>query len=97
MWYNTFSHYLMKEETVTPFQRCHYEPCCFTHFVNSDDADEDQPPVRIVLMIYVDDGQTWDNCPEVCDAFYVRMTTRFSTTVGGGGMSYMLGSRGRDA
>ena len=55
MWYNTFSHYLMKEETVTPFQRCRYEPCCFTHFVNSDDADDDQPPVRIVLMIYVDD------------------------------------------
>ena len=43
-------------------------------------------------MIYVDDGQTWDNCSEVCDAFYERLTTRFSTTVGGGGMSYMLGT-----
>ena len=40
VWYNTFSHYLMKEDTVTSFQRCHYEPCCFTQFVDSDDADD---------------------------------------------------------
>ena len=51
----------MVEEQVTPFKRCHFEPCTFTHFRDGlvDLNGRDQ---RIVLSVYVDDGRTWDNC-----------------------------------
>ena len=42
-------------------------------------------------MIYVDDGQMWDNCATVCDPFTERMCQRFSITMGGGGQTFMLG------
>ena len=89
VWYNTFAHYVMVEEQVTPFKRCHFEPCTFTHFrdglVDSNGRDQ-----RIVLSVYVDDGRTWDNCPDVCDGFYSRLKSRFSITMDGAS-KFMIG------
>ena len=31
VWYNTYSHFLIKEETVTPFVRSHFDPSLFVH------------------------------------------------------------------
>ena len=89
VWYNTFAHYMMKEETVTPFQRCHFEPCAFTHFIDGK-VDVNGAPQRIVCVVYVDDGRTWDNCKMVCDGFYTRLQERFSLTFGGGS-EFMIG------
>ena len=79
----------MVEEQVTPFKRCHYEPCTFTHFrdglVDSNGRDQ-----RIVLSVYVDDGRTWDNCHDVCDGFYSRLKSRFSITMDGAS-KFMIG------
>ena len=101
LWYNTFAHYLMHEEQETPFQRCHYEPSAFTHFVSPrpvvDEpgrvvyADPSAVPERILCLIYVDDGQVWDNVAETCDGFLERLQERFSITRNGGGMSFMIG------
>ena len=89
VWYNTFSHFLIKEDTVTPFQRCHFEPCTFTHFRDGQ-FDENGAPQRIICSVYVDDGRTWDNCPEACDGFYVRLKDRFSITMDAGA-HFMIG------
>jgi len=77
----------MVEETECPFQRCHFEPCAFVSVVDGMAA----PPKRIICTVYVDDGRTWDNVPDVCDAFYVRLTARFSVTLNGGGLTFMIG------
>ena len=83
VWYNTFAHALMKEETITVFQRCHFEPCTFTHFIDGQ-VDKNGRPQRIVCSVYVDDGRTWDNCNQICDKFYKRLRDRFSITMGAG-------------
>ena len=54
VWYNTFAHFLMTEEIETPFQRCHFEPCTFTHFLDGQ-VDEHGAPRRIICSVYVDD------------------------------------------
>ena len=55
VWYNTFAHFLMKEDQITPFQRCHHEPCTFTHFLDGQ-TDANGAPKRIICSVYVDDG-----------------------------------------
>ena len=87
LWYNTYAHYMMHEETICPFQRCHFEPCTFVSVIDG----EATPPVRIICSVYVDDGRTWDNCADVCDGFYDRLSARFSITRDGGGLTYMIG------
>ena len=87
LWYNTFAHYLMSEETECPFQRCHFEPCVFVSVIDG----MAKPPKRIICSVYVDDGRTWDNVPDICDAFYERLATRFSITRNGGGLTFMIG------
>ena len=83
-WIFTYAHYLLKEEVITPFQRCHFEPCSFVHYTEVDGASMveldsgESVPLRIVVMIYVDDGQMWDNCATVCDPFTERMCKRLS-------------------
>ena len=89
VWYNTFAHFLMTEEVETPFQRCHFEPCTFTHFLDGQ-VDEHGAPRRIICSVYVDDGRTWDNCAAVCDGFYERLKTRFSITMDAG-TYFMIG------
>lgn len=89
VWYNTFAHFLMTEECETPFQRCHFEPCTFTHFLDGE-VDEHGAPRRIICSVYVDDGRTWDNCAAVCDGFYERLKTRFSITMDAG-THFMIG------
>ena len=69
----------MEEETETPFQRCHFEPAAFTHFLSPRPViDEpgrvvydpaDAVPERILCLLYVDDGQVWDNSTAACDGF----------------------------
>ena len=87
---------MMKEETVTPFQRCHFEPCASTHFIDGQ-VDVNGAPQRIACVVYVDAGRTWDNILQrVCDGFYMRLQERFSLTFGGGaefiiGMDISLG------
>ena len=51
----------------------------------------EQVPERILCLIYVDDGQIWDNAPATCDGFLRRLKQRFSITSDGGGMHFMLG------
>ena len=87
LWYNTYAHYMMKGETICPFQRCHFEPCTFVSVIDGDA----QPPVRIICSVYVDDGRTWDNCASDCDGFLHRLSQRFSITMDGGGLTYMIG------
>jgi hypothetical protein len=89
VWYNTFAHFLMVEDSVTTFQRCHFEPCTFTHFLDGQ-IDEYGAPRRIICSVYVDDGRTWDNCAAVCDEFYVRLKERFSITMNAG-THFMIG------
>ena len=31
VWSNTYSYYLTREETITPFNRLHYDPSAFAH------------------------------------------------------------------
>lgn len=101
LWYNTFAEHLMNEP-ITPMQRCHYEPAGFVHVCDMPVVVSETkttvtlaPPSetkRILLLAYVDDGRTWDNCAEVCDAFYVRLEQRFSITRGtGSDRQFMLG------
>jgi len=45
----------MKEDQITPFQRCHHEPCTFTHFLDGQ-TDANGAPKRIICSVYVDDG-----------------------------------------
>jgi hypothetical protein len=89
VWYNTFAHFLMKEDQITPFQRCHHEPCTFTHFLDGQ-TDANGAPKRIICSVYVDDGRTWDNCVDVCDGFYERLRQRFSITMDAG-THFMIG------
>jgi len=79
----------MTEECETPFQRCHFEPCTFTHFLDGE-VDEHGAPRRIICSVYVDDGRTWDNCAAVCDGFYERLKKRFSITMDAG-THFMIG------
>ena len=92
VWYDTFALYMMEEETVTSFQRCHFEPCVFTHFLDGQ-VDVNGAPQRIVCVVYVDDGRTWDKCNTVCDGFYTRLQERLSLTFGGG-TEFMIGMVG---
>ena len=86
LWYNTYAHYCLHEETITPMQRCHFEPSAFTHFTGetvslvTGDGVTIQVPERIILTIYVDDIRSWDNCETLCDCFYDRMGCRFALT-----------------
>ena len=101
LWYNTYAHYLLKEEAQTPFTRCHFEPCAFTHFCSPYVVSETPTkvvyapasavPERILCLIYVDDGRTWDNCSTVCDAFYKRLGERFAITMEASSLKYMIG------
>jgi hypothetical protein len=101
LWYNTWAHHHLNE-TITPFQRCHFEPAAFTHICDHPEVVKETPTrivlarphtvKRILLITYVDDGRTWDNCADVTDAYYVRLQARFSLTLGMGGTDqFMLG------
>ena len=77
-----------REEKETPFNRLHYDPSAFCHVCdeftvtnvtkNKCFATRVDMPLRINLMMYVDDGRTFDNCAPVCDAFMTRFCDRFS-------------------
>ena len=101
IWYNTYSHYLTREETETPFNRLHYDPSAFSHVCDAIEivdvsatkgvASLVPGPPRINLMVYVDDGRTFDTCANVCDRFLDRLAVRFSITRDGGGLTFMIG------
>jgi len=89
----------MVTETMTPFNRCHFDPCALWHVVDEvvtldtkHLVRSEKPPteMRINLVIYVDDGRTWDTCAAICDAFYIRLADAFSITLGGG-LEFLLG------
>ena len=93
VWYNTLAHYLMKEDQITPFQRCHFEPCTFTHFIDGESDPQTGAPCRILCSVYVDDGRLWDNSSTVADEFLIRLQNRFSITLGdpSARTSFMIG------